>query len=340
MEVQIDKYEYETNIEAFFRKLKISIFKSYYMIVSHQFHMNLFYILLLMLEFFQIIGIIIPNMTYFQITQSNEYLTIFKNIILLGIANSLNANITILYICTILFIIQLILLIIYYSKELKSNHEEPLYIFLLFRFILFINMLYQTVFTIPILSNLFSFFQTDSNGIFLIYNTNNFNSVWNYINLAICCINIILFLIICVLNNLFLNDNRALTLLAWACPKYYIRNVKTIFKLILTLFFVFNFYSPYQDIIKRIFALICITTICILRLIHPIGYHSKVNVFCTFFEGCIMGNCLICIVNQELFATYTITSLIIIFSFITLFGLMFLFIAMKIQSNIISQKVN
>ena len=228
-----------------------------------------------------------------------------------------------------------------FSKSIETRKKEPFCVDLFYKFILMLNTFYQTILTIPILTTLFSFFQTDSNNSLLIYKDISFSTTWNYVNIILSSLCLTLFLIISLCNNLLLNDNRSKTILSWGTPFHSARSATFIFKIILTIFFVYNFGTEFQDRIKIGFSCACIIIIVILKMLIPVGYHKNIFWTETYFQGAIFGNCLIYIIYPDIFSTFKIeTSIFTLAVFIVIFGFLYVLIILKIQSNLLNNKID
>ena len=69
-----------------------------------------------------------------------------------------------------------------------------------------------------------------------------------------------LFLLLVLLNCMFLNDNRPISVLPWSGPKNYIQFCYTTLKLVLSVFYVFSGERPFYDI--KIFVIRIINYFC------------------------------------------------------------------------------
>ena len=114
--------EDETSVERFFRKIRLSIFRTYFMIINQQFSMNTLYIILMTFETMQIVSLISYNTLYFDITQKG-YLQTIKYLAVLNYINYFNSASIAMYGLIVLFLCHILILANYYINDLKSNQH-------------------------------------------------------------------------------------------------------------------------------------------------------------------------------------------------------------------------
>ena len=231
-----------------------------------------------------------------------------------------------------------IILSVYYSNDLKSSQPVSQGKKVFFRFILLLNTLIQTIFTLPFFITLFSFFPQNSKGYLICYPTVEFTAIANIINLVFSIVSIMMFCIIIVLNSLFLNDNRSKTDLPWASPRSFIYFIKYFLKFFLMIFFTFDLGLSHYPA-KQSMIMILTTLIIGIRMLNPVGFNANIFNLTVLYEGGCFGRSILAILTRNALHASSIEVVIFNVLFFLFFGGVFLYIIFRIQNHYKYQNV-
>ena len=117
-----NKNSYETTLEKFQSTIKLSLFQTYYKLISNQFEFRFIYIVFLCFEALSNIILIVFNMTYSDISQNvysdvQYYLKVFRIFLLLYPYNNYVCAFVFLLIFLVLFLIQLFTFLFHYRND-------------------------------------------------------------------------------------------------------------------------------------------------------------------------------------------------------------------------------
>ena len=330
----------ESSMNIFKNLLKNSIFITYYNIISRQFSMNIFYIALQLVSTIQIAAILICHISYNNnpLSISNypsDLISFAKNIVLLyPNGNFVFANI-ILYLILAFLILQFSIFFFYFfnnnTKILKGeNTKKHSFNDLFFSFILIINLFQQTLLAIPIFITLFSFFQCNSNSTFNSYYLQICYTNYHYFIISISSLCLFLYLVIIILNIMFLNDNRPVSKLPSSGSSKITRINKTLLNLILSFCFTFNFGNILLNFKVILMNLILMTETFNL-IISPLYHQKIVFKFSVFFNGNLVFISIFSLINFYSNTVYNIQIIAVIILSSISFGLFFLMLIEKFQ---------
>ena len=209
-------YYEESALERFGRNLKNAIFKAYYNIISNQFQMQIIYLMLVLVEAVQILTIISFNISKSQtintysliFTPLKEILHILQIILLIYPNDEFLTASIIMYIILLLLLIQYGFFIYYYNNAIDIKKPKKFFTVLLMRIFLVMNILFQKVLTIPILVTCLSMFQCNTSNMLVNFPQTVCGDAWYYVNACISFFVLVMFLLLVLLNCMFLNDNR------------------------------------------------------------------------------------------------------------------------------------
>lgn len=325
---------------------KTSISRLYYNIISSQFSMDVFYILLLFIEAIQINGLIMFHIFYSN-TQSNytaikTIIDVLKIIYTLYPPGNMLVSSIIMYILIIILLSKFILFIYFTRNDINYKTTQRYMVILILRFYLCLGMLLQTVLTTPLMITFFSFFQcqtnTDSVSVLMNYNTNQCSTVSYYINISISVIGIITFGIIILFNSIYLHDNRPISKLPWTSPCSAMPFTVLSIKLVLSFFYVFQFTGIYLDI-KASVVLILTIILIIMRFFNTFSYNRLVFKFIVLFQGSFCFNSLFSLINKYLLTVFSIQAVILQFITSLIFGYLLVNIMNNIEEHYLHKNV-
>ena len=331
----------ETTCESYISFIKCSIFKTYYLIISSQFKMKLLFIFFLILDALQIITLILFDISLCNLYQ-NKYpqiqslISLLSRLVTLYSPNDFISASVCLYV-TLLFLMIQYAIFIYYSKNnISYKIEKNLFKQIMFKILLILNIFYQSIFMIPIFITIFSMFQcmtmNDQSNQMLNFSNIACNSTIYYINLVIGSVTLLFFVLISLINTVFLNDNRPLSKIPLCFhDNFFIDLIPIVLKLILSLFYSFSFVSI-QYYIKIILVIVLTILQGGYKMYLPI-YNSKIMFyFSMFFQGKFIFISLISFINYLIKTQYTNELVIVIFITSIFFGGLFLFVSLKIKN--------
>ena len=335
-ETNLEKY---SSFELCQRKIKLAYFKNYYLIIKSQFNLNLIYIVILIFEALQIQGLILINMS--NINYDTAYnkniqpiISVIKVLVLYYPSNDFFAHCIYLYI-NFAILITINLLIIYsYLLDWKAVKEKPSTIFFIY---LIIYLLQFRIFLIPSFINYFSNIQSTA-GYMTNFPTITMDSTIVYVNYACAFLSFVMLLLFIIANILFFNDNRPVTKIPWGAPISYATPLLVIIKLVLIIFYVFDFGESFY-IIKTIIIMILTMCLLIIRIIYPLSHNRTCfNMELIFEESYFFSS--ICPLLQffKLYQLY-FTTIFFQLSASIAFGMFFLMIIKSVQFNLIIQLV-
>jgi hypothetical protein len=341
-------------MEIFYKKLKCSIFISYYNMLSRQFRMNVLYILMLFICSLQITGLAIFHITYEKIP-TNAYSNVLDLVSLVRIVVLLYPNGNFIYANIMLYTTFAILMLhlaifmyyFYYNdpkivkiKAEKSKRQNLIDFF--FLLILLINILIETIFIIPIFVTLFSLIQcsTVNNLSFMVnYPSTLCYTKHYYSNIIIASVCFIIYVIILVLNVMFLTDNRPVSDL----PTSGLNKISKITNILLNVTLAFCFSFDIGNLIYnfKVFLTIILIVITIIYYgITPLFHQKLVFKFRIFFEGSYLFNSVFSLIHFYLKTVYNIEIIIVQIFTSIVFGLLIVKIIEKIQFYYTYRKVN
>ena len=343
----------DSSLPTFLNKLKRSIFISYYNIISRQLKMNIVFIITLLINGLQIIGLLL-----FHISNSNtdfpayfniqDFLSLVKLLLLFYPSkNFIYANVM-LYIIFTIFSIQFIIFLYYFFKKDHKilnvkviNSKKKILYEIFFSTILVINLFQLTIFIIPFFITLFSFIEcTSINGISYMINFPMIQcyTAQYYINIIICSISIFFYLLILILNSMFLNDESPISILPTSGSTPLSILLRILLNTTLSFCFVFNFNLIF--IFKFFLMNIFIILLIVNKIVSPFFHQKIVFKFTVFLEGSFIFNSIISVLNYYLNTIYN--NKIIIIQLLTsfVFGLLIVNIIEKLLFYYTYRKVH
>ena len=335
-----NKNSYETTLEKFQSTIKLSLFQTYYKLISNQFEFRFIYIVFLCFEALSNIILIVFNMTYSDISQNvysdvQYYLKVFRIFLLLYPYNNYVCAFVFLLIFLVLFLIQLFTFLFHYRNDSNINKQTNYFKNMFFKFLLVLNLLYVKVLFYPIMITVLSMIQLTTNTgnsvVYLNY-PNQLYTPLNYIlNIIISSLVLILYFSLMISNLILFNDNRPITTLPSANPNNTINIFYLFFKFFLCFFYIFNFGSS-QFYFKIILFILTLVLIKAYRFWNPI-YHQKIifNVS-VYLGGKQLYFAIISCINWYTNLVYSLDNLLLLFITSICFGLLSLNIVFKIQN--------
>jgi len=231
-----------------------------------------------------------------------------------------------------------IIIIIYTNKQewtLIKNQK----LFPLFFGCQVINLLLQRIFFIPFFIGFFSLLQSNNNGTLRNYPDALVNEITinNYVYIPIASICLTVFSVFIILNLLFFNDFKPVTLIPWAAPLNVSSTIQVVLKLILAIFFVFDFG---YIVIKAILVLLIVITLIILRLVKPLYHNQFFFNFETVLEGSFLFNTICSFIH--IFDLLKLSYFSLSFQILTSIGIGFIYlkIIVQIQTKLVESNVN
>ncbi len=283
-----DKFQIkESRKEIIIRKLKNSIFQTYYRLIPSALTSTFFYSLLITLEFFQMTGL-----TLFDIRSLDEIskiklethkfhslyypIKLFKISCIIFKEHSFLFSLVLLYGSFIFIILHIVIYIFYYFNIIEIRNQITIYIYIFFKLMFYFDLFICSFLTIPLYTTYFSFYECDSEKIKML----NFSDIkchdwFHYFNIVISSINCFLLTIIGLLSAYFLNENHLIPKVPWNNSFSLIYSIIFIEKIILSLCYIIKF--KYSFSIKSIL-------ISILMIIHTLLRIKK-----NFFRVKIIG---------------------------------------------------
>jgi len=202
-----------------------------------------------------------------------------------------------------------------------------------------INLLLQRIFFIPFFIGFFSLLQSNNNGTLRNYPDALVNEITinNYVYIPIASICLTVFSVFIILNLLFFNDFKPVTLIPWAAPLNVSSTIQVVLKLILAIFFVFDFG---YIVIKAILVLLIVITLIILRLVKPLYHNQFFFNFETVLEGSFLFNTICSFIH--IFDLLKLSYFSLSFQILTSIGIGFIYlkIIVQIQTKLVESNVN
>ncbi len=291
----------ESRKEIIYRKLKNSIFQTYYRLIPSSLSSILFYSLLITLEFFQITGLIL-----FDIRSSDKIdmirlethkfhsmyypIKLFKISYVLFKEKSEHFSVILLYCSFIFLILHILIYIYYYLNIIEIRNQLTIYTETFFKLMFYFDLFICSFLTIPLYTIYFSFYQCDSqNNKILNFPNLSCHNWFHYFNIVISSINIFLLTFIGLLSSFFLNENHLIPKVPWNNSFSLITCLIFTEKIILSLCYIIKF--DYSFHIKSIIIPILMIIHTLLRLqkhffrVKLVGYLKSCYEFSiTFFS--------------------------------------------------------
>lgn len=332
--------------------LKNALFQSYFKILSRQLKINSLYIILLAYEAIQMNTMITFNIHYNfnssnqtlenSETNTNGLLAILKTMLTFNSSTN-NYLVSIAFIYTFLSIMILLLSTVVYNFFNNINYKEPKQflstLFLSFNFIY--KVLSSKVLIIPLLNICLSMFEcsTDATtGISFLknYSINETCTGLHYsINLVVSILLIILVIIDYSISCILLNETKPTSKVPWASRSNNSEYVLLLMKMILCVFYVFDF-GIIGTHIKVFVVFVTAAILVVFRFLNIVmlNYYSYLAI--TVFEGSFLFNATIAIVNKYMSMQLFIETLAIQFLASVFFGLLIFNIIDKLHQTIIN----
>ena len=247
----------ETFKEKLIRKLKQSIFNTFYYLLPVSMFSRVLYGFLITIEFFQIY-----TLTIFQISYHDELNTyynkenkfyhirypikILRLLLVLYKEHNFTFSIILLYLSFIFMISHFIIFIYFYVKEHpKKKHLLNLISVLFFKIMFFFDVCLMTVLHIPLYIIFFSMIQCKNNNL-KNYPNESCNNWLYYFNLIISSLNILMLSLLGLLICYFLNENQLIPKVPWNNSFNIIKTIFYFKKIFLVSFYVFEFKHHYK----------------------------------------------------------------------------------------------
>jgi hypothetical protein len=336
----------ETSFEKIKRNIKKSIFKFYYNLLTTQFSMTPFYIILLIIEAIQINSIVSLNIGLTKQDETihsklTDLIKFLRVIVMFYLPNYHIIASVIMYIFCLLLIIQIVVINYYKNREIDYKNPKKYIFIILLRIVLVLNICYQTIFSLPLFITFFSFFQcstVNSATNLTNYSDVGCSSMLYYINISISGLSIALFLFITICNCIFLNDNQLASKIPWSGPYNRLHLYRAGLKIMLAFFYTFQFSSPFIEL-KVYFTSVVTLIIIIIRLISIVSHYKNVFLFNVLLEGSFLFNSALAIVQNyyKTAITYEMFYLQILSSIA--FGIVIMKIIQIIHYNFLTENV-
>ena len=299
------------------------------------------YIILLLIDYFQIYSLILFNITYTQYTntypqQVHSFISGIRRSLILHPYHNIKYSTTICIILFSLLVFQLLFIFIcgiIFKSNSKCRCIRNTSYFILYCLQLF----YMHFLTIPIFITLMSFYQC-KDGIMLNYPTQSCKSNKYFEDVIFGSLCFILYAIVLWLNECFLKCKNPNSYKPFANPQNDYKYPIYTLKLLLSFFFI---YSPHQNTIKVILVLLCSIIVFIYRLFYTNYYNQIIRfILITFDSGTIISSIINFLINFNLI---TMTKQIYVLSIITSFCfgcLVYVSILSSIEKDLYNKNYN
>ena len=334
----------ESRKEIIIRKLKNSIFQTYYRLIPSALTSNLFYSLLITLEFFQMTGL-----TLFDIRSKDEIseiklethkfhslyypIKLFKISCILFKEHSFLFSLILLYGSFIFLILHIVIYIYYYFNIIEIRNQITIYIYIFFKLMFYFDLFICSFLTIPLYTTYFSFYQCNSNKSEMLNFSNiNCHDWFHYFNIVISTINSFLLTIIGLLSAYFLNENHLIPKVPWNNSFSLIYCIIFIEKILLSLCYIIKF--KYSFSIKSILISILMIIHTLIRLKKHFFRVKIIGFIKSCYEFSILFYSLLGIINHFYNSlNFKLSSFFLeIFTGIC-FGIMLLFVVDKLNQK-------
>jgi len=332
----------DSTTERLHKTIKISLFQTYYKMLSSQFRFQYIYMFIIVYELILNLFLTVFNLTYSEVipkeySQIEEFIKVFRYLVLLYPNNNYYFAYAVLYGYFTLFLIQFITYSVNFKRDnyISNLTKESGYIKAVFyKFLLVLNMLYDKVLFHSILITTLSMVQcSNSNSLSFYRNFSNISCTgFNYyFNLSVGIVTFSLFVLISLFNLLFLNDSRPITMLPWSNPNNKIKLLYLGMKFNLSFFYIFNL-GKLQFDFKFVLIIIALFIIFVYRFLKPL-YHNKLIFNITLYcEGVLFYFAFFSMINKYTSEVYMISTIVFFSLTSLLFGLLTLNIFHRVQN--------
>jgi hypothetical protein len=332
----------DSTTERLHKTIKISLFQTYYKMLSNQFRFQFIYMFIIIYELALNLYLTVFNLTYSEgiqkeYAQIEDFLKVFRYLLLLYPNNNYYFAYGVLYGYFTLFLIQFITYSVNFKRDkyISNLSKESGYLKAVFyKFLLVLNMLYDKVLFHSVLITTLSMVQCSNRDSLSVYT--NFSNMsctgFNYyFNLSIAIITITLFVLISLFNLLFFNDSRPITMLPWSNPNNKIKLLYLGMKFVLSFFYIFNL-GKLQFDFKFVLIIISLFLIFVYRFLKPL-YNNKLIFNITLYcEGVLFYFAFFSMINKYTSEVYMISTIVFFLLTSLIFGLVTLNIFHKVQN--------